>query len=92
MRVASNFRWFRVAAAMVAVTWTGCASMSGITPFNLASHRAQSAPNVTTPAQLATTERADSSPADGFQTQFVSAPATRPQPRYPTPSCTSGFG
>ncbi len=91
MQVAANFRWFQVAVALVAVTWTGCATINGITPFNLASHRGESSSNVATPSQLAT-PRTDVPSPDGYQAQFVSTPTTRPQQRYSAPSCTSRFG
>ncbi len=89
MRIKSRIRWYQIAVALVAVTWTGCATTSGIKPFDLASHRDQAVDNVAAPSQLATPEQADAPSADGYQTQFVSAP--RPQRRYTAPACTSGF-
>lgn len=89
----SKISWsFQVAAAIVALTWTGCATTSGTTPFSLASHRAESAAPTATPSQIAVPARADAPAPGGYQAQFASAATTRPQQRYGAPSCSSGAG
>ena len=92
MQVMSKCCWLQVAAALVAVTWTGCASISERSPFNLVSRRDPSSLNLTTSSQLAPPERSDTTSADVSQAQFVSAPTTRPQQRYSAQSCASGYG
>lgn len=92
MRVKKRFYWHQMAIALVALAWTGCATMNEVTPFDLASHRDGSARGPASPSQFATPNRSDAAPAHGYQAQFVSAPTARPQRRYSVPSCTSGYG
>ncbi|HRX79254.1 MAG TPA: hypothetical protein P5307_09355 [Pirellulaceae bacterium] len=92
MRVKAKFRWFQFAAAIVAVTWTGCATTPPTAPFSLTSHDVHPDAGPAVPSQLATPTRAVTPPSGGYQAQLASAPTTRPQQRYGTAKCTSGFG
>ncbi|HUG66385.1 MAG TPA: hypothetical protein VMM76_01460 [Pirellulaceae bacterium] len=92
MKIASRFRWFQVVAALVAVTWTGCAATTGTKPVDLASNRDQTELESATRSQFANLQLADAPSAGGYQAQFASVPTPRPQQRYAAASCSSGFG
>ncbi len=91
MRIKSQGRWCYGLVAMLAISWTGCATTGG-SPFSLASHRNAPPQGQATPSQLAAPGPADAPPAGGYQAQFVSNQTPRPQQRYTKPNCNTGVG